>query len=42
MDGHIASFYLGVRLARVHWIASLEGFDLPRIDASAASEGLSR
>lgn len=42
MGGHIASLYSGVRPTRVRRIASLEGFGLPRVDASAGPERLSR
>lgn len=40
MGGHIASLYSGVRPSRVRRIASLEGFGLPRVDASTAPNRL--
>lgn len=42
MGGHIASLYSGVRPSRVHRIASLEGFGLPRVDPSIAPDRFSQ
>jgi pimeloyl-ACP methyl ester carboxylesterase len=40
MGGHIASLYAGVRPSRVRRVVSLEGFGLPRVDASIAPDRL--